>query len=591
MTGIDMAGRPAHAFGTREGLHTTAWAVLGDAVRRRLIGRSVTAAATALGTLSGLVRERATFSGTVALPTGGRREAFVAALDAADDAVAGVGTAGGADARRLSLQEAIVQYLTARNLAPMAGADLGQAQATGDGKGTARRLASTEETSAERIYDAEDLQAALWGLLDPRTIAYAAGTACTDATMPGQRGNAQARVADLIRRHLAEVAVAYPLAYRRAELADGDVVADLYAQTRLEFDTVTLPDLPGGLRGPASPEQVEAPAPAGWAGAGAGTGTMVGLFVQTVGGTPTISSVLVAGRGPTLLGSGRQGHHLTAHIAVVHAVRRALAGKSLPDARTSLLSLANHVSDLQTYPRQDLGLEDPTDTFADARERLVTAIGTLSEAQPDALVTALQACAAAYLALRNAMPLAGVDRGAMANSRNEARHALLLSRAQQGTPASPAAVRTAMWGLLDSAALKFIYDGIDRYQAPGSNRSALGRVADALSVHLDTLEQAWPVPFAEVNMRSYASIQGFVGALNMVISIPDLLGLIHGVSRADVAEAEEEASKAQRKRRRDAETGDPARESNRPRRTSASIAIEKNRKLLSEDGVEMADEV
>src|SRR5262249_32147938 len=134
---VDIGGRPPDPFPGTEGSHTTAWVVYGDVVRRSVIGLTPDAAIAEL-------RRLTTNLGDGTGLQGDRRRNFHAAVAQTGQ---DLDSAGSGDSFRLDkLQDAITAYLTARNLAPLANANFGAAQAVGRGEGRARNKLIEHET-------------------------------------------------------------------------------------------------------------------------------------------------------------------------------------------------------------------------------------------------------------------------------------------------------------------------------------------------------------------------------------------------------------------------------------------------------------
>jgi hypothetical protein len=246
---IAVAGRPGPSGPVA---YATAWAVFGDSVRRRLVGRSPAQAARALDHLVGVVgdhteRER--------LADGDHRARFV---DAGRRARAALLDAGHPTDPEEWLNRAVGAYLSLRAYAPFAGAFL-----DGDpDAGAAESLAALRRhESRPGGLAAPELRALLWRLLDDRTLGFAM-TGATAATLPGLsgpgRGRRSAAAIELVARHMREIAWAYPVAYVESGIATGRHLRDLVHATR-----------PGGVRLPA-PDRVPAlvrtppPAPPTW---------------------------------------------------------------------------------------------------------------------------------------------------------------------------------------------------------------------------------------------------------------------------------------------------------------------------------------
>jgi hypothetical protein len=536
---VIIVGRPPHPFSGGEGSHTTSWAVYGDTVRRALVGKTVREAAAALKRLARATIEHAPGARSLDQQkrlldaTAPRQRAFGERYAAMGDALAKV-LSGDASRRFECLQDAVSHYLAARNLAPLAGAYLGPADAVGGGEPTALDAVRAFEQDTS-LADARTLRDALWKLLDPRTLGFAAGQVTHEA-LPGGKGTAAERVASIISRHLHEIAHAYPKSYNASGLATWTVVQEMYAAMDSQLGLPALPARrPAGLVLARFNSQAAA-APVGWSRSGDEPAEPFAVQIRTKGdGTrQRVADVVISGRAPTLLGAEGQGHHLTAHIVVVRALRRAVLEKRLPAAKAGLLALVAAADRLPSMPttrprrgnpqaadRLDSG-EDPRGTFAAARTELAQAsVATQGAAFTEHPVGALQRLAAAYLAMRNAMPLAALSRGSPAGSGGETRHLRALD-GHERRPGKRDDIRDHMWGLVDQPALVDLYSlgGVNRRAvAPGAPDDDVDRLIAAVGTHLDTLEAAWPDAFAAAGMRSTGAVLHLIDTLGL--AVPD----------------------------------------------------------------------
>src|SRR5262249_9979824 len=151
-------------FPGREGSHTTAWAVYGDAVRRGVVGRPPVEAVANLRQLTAALGDGSHLSGQ-------RRQGFIDAVRATHDALDAAVVQGAM--QPAAMQRAISQYLAARTLAPLANADFGAAQAVGGGEASARNRLRLHESGEQQ--SVRRLQESIWTLLDLNTIVQMQG--------------------------------------------------------------------------------------------------------------------------------------------------------------------------------------------------------------------------------------------------------------------------------------------------------------------------------------------------------------------------------------------------------------------------------
>src|SRR5262249_13176131 len=168
VTRVAVGGRPFHPFRDREGSHTTAWVVYGDAVRRSVVGHPPSVAAANLrGLIGNLTKNRPGNLADLSGLHGTRKDQFVAAVQRAKAALHRVEQSGAN--HTVELQDAIAAYLTARNLAPLANVNFGRAQAVGSAEAVAReRLVQHETGGVTRSQD--ELRGAIWALFDVKTL-------------------------------------------------------------------------------------------------------------------------------------------------------------------------------------------------------------------------------------------------------------------------------------------------------------------------------------------------------------------------------------------------------------------------------------
>jgi hypothetical protein len=440
----------------------------------------------------------------------------------------------GQQAPRLRLQQAVAAYLSLRNYAPLASAFLGPGQAVGGGEPS--RLQRLRRYEAGEPDTAEVLRTTLWELLDPRTLGFAIDLADTD-TLPGLRGKTAARrsatARDMITRHLVEVSHAYPRAYRAARFTRANL-RKLVKDTDMGVSEVDDP--------PAAADVEPTAAPATWSTRSA-TGTEVTL-AATDAAPRRITNVTVAGRNVTLLNT--DGHHLTAHTVFTRQVRAALEGETVPAARRNMVELADQIFELPSMPvptdtavhqrlvdaeaagertaidtaraawrAADRSLDDadPRGIFGACWAAFIPARDAVQNAVDDvATIEALHDLAAAYICLRNALPLVAVRVGAYANSGGEPEALRRLDRYER-TPGSgqPAEICGALWRLLDMKAMGEMYDDdIDLADvAPGAPTDRNLRLQWVLDAHHRSIRALWPGAykisgFASENSLRYA---------------------------------------------------------------------------------------
>jgi hypothetical protein len=532
---VAVSGRPTpHPFPGGEGRHTTAWAVFTDTVRRRMVGQEVAAAVHRLTLLVASEHGR----GTVGLS-----QARAARRTAAHQrATAALGQAGAAVAQLVAapvanrsatagtviihLQTAIGAYLTMRNLAPLAGGFLGANQAPGAGEGAA--LLVCREFESGTPYPAAVVADAVWALLDVDTLVWALdATQATADALPGRSPGAEDTVCAIVLRHLTEISEAYPLCYAHSNL---HVKANLQLRIRRR-QALSAFLVPAAMALPVANPAAGA-APVGWA-TSAGVGICpVSLVLDD--GLLTITEVRVPSRGKTLLAT--QGHHMTAHSAVVAAVSRCVVGKPLNVACASLIALADDVVNLPTFPPGNVPTVqnngDPKNRFAFAWEMFGIVLAAARQATPGMTAVAIQDLASVYLVLRNVLPLAAVNHGAVPGGHSEGITKKSLNTAEAATGAPNAALaRTDLWDMFDCAMLTPIVDaGVDLVTltdlAPGATVNAVNRVAQVIVVHLKTVQVAWPVCCTVAGMLSQASIVDMLATMHLNLDQTALLTAI-----------------------------------------------------------------
>jgi hypothetical protein len=526
ITAILVSGRPEpHPFPGGEGRHTTAWVVYVDTIRRLLVGQGLVQAATIL---QQLITDEANFAARFTAQQLGqarstrRADAERAATEAvaAGVAAAAVVPTNQAEARR-ELQKAIAKYLALRNLAPLAGAYTGAGDAPGGGEASA--LVTLRAFESDRtLHTAAKVRAAVLKLLDLHTLLWVMqGRAAVD-TMPGLSNDRAATVWSVVSRHLTQIATAYPVCYAACGLSTA---------TTLHGEIISFPGL-GGLAQPAIVlplAVVGSPlAPVGWAST-AGTGGCTVTLTLNDAGT-MVTGIHAPERGKTLLAT--QGHHLTAHIAVVCAVEHAIKNKALASACTDLLQLVDDLEQLPTFPPivairiRSTNVDAPmVKDGGDPKLRLPIAWGQLVKAKEQAQnvergmeAIVMQDLASAYLSIRNLLPLAAVNYGSPAEGHGERVNRL---RAWEGLGVVPdaevAQALTDLWKLFDSNLLGDIFNPHQLNDfAPGADRDGFRRVVDALKVHLITAKAAWPICCAQVGLETKWSVCKILGANDML---------------------------------------------------------------------------
>lgn len=590
VTRVNITGRPhPNPFSGGEGSHTTAWETYCDGVRRRIAGLDVDAAIAQMGVLLQDTIELApAIAPAMAHPAGpatgltarydahanqlegDRRTNFVAAVQSAQTALATARPGSLSD-----LQEIIVTYLSARNLAPFAAVFLGEAKAKGGGEVEPLRVLRLFETGQlalvlDTVPDPKatevrptDLKQALWTLLDSKTMLFAESDPGAQALygdpnstqVPGfHTGDPGHAVNSILARHLHQMSVSYPRSYQAAQIgaAVGAHATDIGLANR-DRSAIPVPAVTGA----------PAAAAPGWSRTDQADMPFAVQLVLTPSTTPSgsvVGDVRMDGRHGTLRGS-EQGHHLTSHGAILRAVANALRGNDVLVARDALTALARETAAIATMPVAMDNAWDPAGYLKRARE---TADNAFATAADDNLLLqnpagVLQEAASSYCGLRNALPLAAVFHGSNANSHGEpialyhldldenplleatlpkpasvkAEYDAKQSRYNQAVangdhPAppglrgarTPAAVRASMWDLLDTGVLTALWSGdVDEDDMPGAaDWQPLDRMSAILAVHLATMERAWPVTTAAVNIRSATSLSEMLDSLTIVVS-------------------------------------------------------------------------
>jgi hypothetical protein len=509
ITGIGVGGRPSKPFPGSEGSHTTAWAVLVDTVRRALVGCTLPEAAGELELLIGAL-DNSQESEKRRLPQqrgADFDEAANLAYNAMMLAAYPRGDRAGAD-----LQTAIGAYLTARNLAPLANAYLGPARAIGHGEpAPLRRLRQYEQAGADgrQAVLAEELREDVWALLDDDVINYAieVGHDNAAATLPGGAGlTDDQRVREIVGRHLLEIAYAYPIAYRDANLDDPTWTAEKLGEFEVAYDGTTyVPQ-----RASDWPD-----APLNWS-----ADSRVHAVVKVSRRSGTVKSVRFHGRANTLLNT--QGNHVTANVLVEQAVRRQLLGKHPRTALSDLHTFATAVTTLPTFPKG--AVPDPKLILVKAQADFFAAADAALEvlhdqkAETDTMVYVTEELAVAYLSLRSALPLAAVQLGSPSNGRGEGYAMDRLAKAglnRQRTTGGM--VCWDLWRLFDHKALAALAGDGQRLAewAPGASANRAQRVQDALEVHFRTVEAAFPELAKDAAFRSVPSLQWLLATANV----------------------------------------------------------------------------
>jgi hypothetical protein len=528
---VRVDSRPTAPFGSGEGLHVTAWAVFVDSVRRGCVGVNVAAASLYVQTLCTSLDPD-----TSKWRLGGfRMPQFLAALRraaiAAADAQSPFATAV------LSLQTQIAAYLSARNLAPFVQVDLGAAQAIGGGEPAALLVLREYETEGEGYTEAE-LCKAIWTLLDTRTINFVLVGHPDEDTLPGwQEGDTPGwLVWKMVSTHLIEISTAYPVAFNACGLDDTDLVTEFIAGFTADLPDDIIAMLPGM-------QATTGLAPLGWARRRGGTRRCgVSLTIALTDPLLTITSVKFGSRPTTLLNT--DGHHLTAWVSFTRLVTKTVKNKPAAVALTDMIALAQQVTVLPTFPALNIipGAQDPKLIFQTAytwfTEVQVLAAQTNHDISlshdPQEAPLVLQDLCAAYLALRNALPLAAVNYGAPANNHGEQNWAAALDTWEAGglALADRGAVQQQLWQLLDIGKLSAVYTTtILKDTAPGSDPDPLVRVASAIKVHLITMTATWPSCCQHAVLDGQFSIEAAIAAADdiNILNWPHFLGLIGGV--------------------------------------------------------------
>ena len=131
----------------------------------------------------------------------------------------------------------------------------------------------------------------------------------------------------------------------------------------------------------------------------------------------------------------------------------------------------------------------------------------------------VQDLAAAYLALRNALPLAAVFHGSLANTHGERFRVQRLDAWEVTGLAGvdPGFVRQTLWELLDIAMLNVIWsDEPMNAIAPGSSPARVVRVANAIKVHLITMAACWPLCYQHAELDGELSITAVIASADSV---------------------------------------------------------------------------
>jgi hypothetical protein len=145
-------------------------------------------------------------------------------------------------------------------------------------------------------------------------------------------------------------------------------------------------------------------------------------------------------------------------------------------------------------------------------------------------LTNLVALAGAYVMMRNALPMAAIFRGSTADAKSEG-HAMKLIRTWRSKKRAinRNEVCWILWRLLDADAMASLYTDNDRVNewAPGAPAKPDQRVFAVLSVHLATIEAAFPELARAGSLRSVSSVAWVLGqqGLSVPLQLPGMLKL------------------------------------------------------------------
>ncbi|UOQ52182.1 eCIS core domain-containing protein [Hymenobacter cellulosivorans] len=233
---INTQDRPDGLFGTADKKHATAWVVFVSGVRKAVVGKTLTAAVTALNTLyDAAYRLPGTSKAYLLPPT--RLPQWRDAMGAVDQAK----EAADAAATINSVQTYIRAYLRFRNFIPLSAADIPGAGPGGHAEATAIGIVETPDAHEPVV-----VRDAVYELLDPGVVwAFALGQGRTaqgydqedaealsstreytdqgdliDKEVPGAMLNIsrEARAAQVIKQHLETIRVNFPDAYARGDV-------------------------------------------------------------------------------------------------------------------------------------------------------------------------------------------------------------------------------------------------------------------------------------------------------------------------------------------------------------------------------------
>jgi hypothetical protein len=518
---VSVAGRPTpHPFpGGREGSHLTPWAVFVDTVRRSVVGRSVEDAA------EWIRRRSDAIIGEADELRPERKQRLLTAASAAKQAARDAGDAVGEGNNGVpQLQKAIAAYLTARNLAPLSAVYLGPAEALG--RGEPAPLSFLRKYEEDRVSSGTvEVSEYLMKLMDRDALKHIEGKTTDDGTVPGIKPEPGVSAADAVVRHLRDISLAYPLAYRNSQLAS-ETGYNRFAQSQ------GWPPVPSGYQWPVvddaetAPEDWSLPA----------SGTFLTNVALSDSDPVKITRVEFNGRSRTLLsGASSQGHHVTAHVLIEESVRANLVGATLPTALENLISLAKRLWEFPTYRAAPLNPQvDPKEVYAkalvifdaalEAAEAVhgpadEDAMETDVEASRDDLVREIESLAGAYVTMRNALPMAALAQGSLATSRGEPEAMEDLRETEKNlakgivkwSRSLNMKMCLRMWQLLDWSALQALATPDDddtdwNDLAPGAPTDRDERVIHALDVHLRTIDEAFPRLAAKTDIRTTGSV-------------------------------------------------------------------------------------
>ena len=554
---IPRTSRPEGTMRGKEGSHTTAWSAIGDGVRNRLIDKSL---AQAIVTMNAMLAETKLLPGVarVNMMEQSRIDAYGVALAAVDNAAQTAENEATLD----NLQRYVSAFLHYRSLIPLSAIDIGEPASYNNEGANLTILANWENESAE------DIRTAIFELMDRKAInKYAEQVEEDDfeqdedrttndfevfVDRPGVKKAAsesdisdededliqepteteEERIIDVLHQHLQTMKMGFPQAFHKANITKKNLLDFYMGEVNMdmedEYDSSLedeVDDYTGGDR-----DNVDA-----------------ALVIPTVENTPertrklnvkhknesntvqvelsqaaTITSVHIAksDRPKGLFGSSDK-KHATAWIVFVEGMKKALLGKTIPEAATALVTMYDKVLAL---PGNDYvnTLTDERQQEYEARKGQAWLSSMLVDSSPD--LDGVQIVIRNILAFRNIVPFSAADiTGAGPGGKSEGNK---IDAVKNYGAQNAVDLAADMWGLLDQGTVEAVYNGrgknsirenrtdkklVDK-DIPGADlaKSSNQRAALAIKQHLMTMEDLFPEAYIKAQIGTKASVISYI---------------------------------------------------------------------------------